>query len=66
MTFPITNGKAQLKMFQMPRFGKSYSPTLKKLEFIQSMISQPKALYTGERTEPQKAWIHPVPQALGK
>jgi len=42
-------------MYQMPGFGKSYSPTLKKLEYMQSMISQPKALYIGERTEPQKA-----------
>ena len=39
MTFPITDGKAQLKMFQMPGFGKSFSPKLKKLEYMQSMIS---------------------------
>ena len=66
MTFPITDGKAQLKMFQMPGFGKSYSPILKKLEYMQSMISQPNALYIGERRESQKAWIHSVPQRLGK
>jgi len=65
MTFPITDGKTQLKMNQMPRFRNNYSPIFKKLEYMQSMISQPKALYIGERTEPQKAWIHPVPQALG-
>ena len=66
MIFLITNRKAQLKMFEILGFGKSYSTIQTKLEHNEKMIYQPKALHTGDRIEPKTLWLHPVPQPLSK